>query len=517
MRRTIYLIVTALSAACGLVVEIAAGRMLAPYLGMSLYTWTAIIAVVLAGFSAGHWIGGRVAERPAAEAHRAVVWSLAGAGLSSALALILVRLIAGPVVGLDLSPVPTILILTMVLFFLPSLFVGIPSPVLTKLAIDLAPAQMARTLGAFYAAGALGSIVGTLAAGYVFISLLGTIWTFLLVAGLYAAMAGVLELIGAEDDDQRAGRATARDRRPVRDLVMVAGVFAAGAVLVALAGRATRAFVSPCTQESAYYCIRIVDRPPTANGPARTLVLDHLVHGTNIEGAPRRFDVPYVELQDALVRIHSGRSSPFSAFFVGGGAYTLPRAWLAARPDALMTVAEIDHQVTRLARQWLWVEGSPPRLDVRHEDARIALASEPAGRFDVVVGDAFQDIAVPQHLVTREFFELVRSRLAGDGVLVMNVIDRFDRPRLVASLRATLEGLFPEIEIWRFNESAARATFVIAGLHAPTPYSRLPSQVTAGLVFERVDIEAWQRLSRDLRPLVLTDDFAPVDRLIGVE
>ncbi|WP_369426809.1 fused MFS/spermidine synthase, partial [Profundicola chukchiensis] len=35
--------------AASLVVEIVAGRTLAPYVGMSLYTWTSVIAVVLAG------------------------------------------------------------------------------------------------------------------------------------------------------------------------------------------------------------------------------------------------------------------------------------------------------------------------------------------------------------------------------------------------------------------------------------------------------------------------------------
>ena len=46
--------------ASSLIVEIVAGRMIAPYVGMSLYTWTSIIAVVLAGFSVGHWWGGRI-------------------------------------------------------------------------------------------------------------------------------------------------------------------------------------------------------------------------------------------------------------------------------------------------------------------------------------------------------------------------------------------------------------------------------------------------------------------------
>ena len=48
------------SSACGLIIEIVAGRLLAPVFGMSLYTWTSIIAVVLAGLSVGHWIGGHL-------------------------------------------------------------------------------------------------------------------------------------------------------------------------------------------------------------------------------------------------------------------------------------------------------------------------------------------------------------------------------------------------------------------------------------------------------------------------
>ncbi|MCB1361279.1 MAG: fused MFS/spermidine synthase, partial [Rhodobacteraceae bacterium] len=71
--------VQAAIAAASLVVEIVAGRMLAPYVGMSLYTWTSVIAVVLAGFSAGHWWGGHVAERPARQALAYTGWVLLAA------------------------------------------------------------------------------------------------------------------------------------------------------------------------------------------------------------------------------------------------------------------------------------------------------------------------------------------------------------------------------------------------------------------------------------------------------
>ena len=57
-----YLIVFAASA-CSLILEIVAGRILAPVIGVSLYTWTSIIGVVLAGISAGNYLGGLTADR----------------------------------------------------------------------------------------------------------------------------------------------------------------------------------------------------------------------------------------------------------------------------------------------------------------------------------------------------------------------------------------------------------------------------------------------------------------------
>jgi predicted membrane-bound spermidine synthase len=502
------LIVTALSAACGLIVEITAGRMLAPYLGMSLYTWTAVIAVVLAGFSVGHWVGGRVAERQNDQAHRIVVWSLIGAALTSAGAIVLIRQLSGPVLSLELSAVPTILLLTTLIFFLPSLFVGIPSPVLTKLAIDEEPELMARTLGAFYATSALGSILGTLSAGYIFISWLGTVWTFILVAVGYAAMAIILVWVGPA---RLAGAHGIQASKALPTITLLCG-----AAIVLLAGL-TNAFKNPCNRESAYFCIRVIDEIPTQFGAARTLVLDHLAHGTNVRNSAVRLITPYVELQDKLARIHTGRSSPFRAFFVGGGAYTLPRAWLARRRDAELAVAEIDPAVTEMAIKRLWLNGSDKRLSILHEDARTALAKFPDRHFDVIVGDAFHDIAVPQHLVTREFFELVASRLSGEGIYIMNVVDLLENPKLVLSIVATLRNAFSTIEVWRLNESGRRTTFVVTGLKRATEYKHLPSSVHADVSFTRLGKEMVARLEAAMTPVVMTDDFAPVDRLIGVQ
>ena len=503
----IYLVITGLSAACGLIIEIVAGRMIAPYLGMSLYTWTAVIAVVLAGFSVGHWIGGWLAEKPSGQARRAVVVSLALAGVSAALSLVLLRTLSGPVISLGFPAVPTILLLTSLLFFLPSFFVGIPSPVLTKLAIDEAPARMGTLLGAFYAIGALGSIAGTLAAGFLFISYFGSIRTVLTVALLYAAMAAILFVL-----DRRLEKQSLLSKQMVIPLVAI--MLLAGGVL--LWGRGVSAFVENCTKESAYYCIRVIDISRDVGLPARTMVLDHLGHGTNLRDRPGIFLTPYVEAQDALVGIRFKDRPQLSAFFIGGGAYTLPRAWLTRWPEAKVTVSEIDPSVTKLAHESFWLPDDP-RLKVRHQDARLALASEPEHSFDVIVGDAFHDIAVPQHLVTREFFELIASRLKDDGVYVMNVVDSGAQPKLTLSIRRTLQSVFPTVELWQPFGQGGRQTFVFLAAKSPTPKKTLYSRVDPESSWHRMTQDEIAKLAKTAEPLLLTDDFAPVDRLIGVE
>ena len=82
-----------------------------------------------------------------------------------------------------------IVLLAAALFLLPSLFVGIVSPILTKLAVDASPGRHGEVIGRMYALGAVGAIAGTLATGYLFIAWIGSIGTVVTVAVIYAALA----------------------------------------------------------------------------------------------------------------------------------------------------------------------------------------------------------------------------------------------------------------------------------------------------------------------------------------
>lgn len=474
--------------AASMVVEIVAGRMLAPYVGMSLYTWTSVIAVVLAGFSAGHWWGGRLADRPGINPMAATGWALAAAAVTTALASFALRASAEPVLTAFPEPVWGITGLTLAAFFLPSLFAGIPAPLLTQVSLS-GPSRQGQALGAMFASGAIGAIVGTLLAGFFFISWLGSLWTLATVTLVYSAGAALCFGLA----------------RRVRVLHV--------ASLLVLVGAAIGAALSPnpCQEESRYFCLQSVDVSADPAHVTRAMVIDHMVHGISAQDAPDVMFTDHAAMLDALARLRSSAPTP-SRFLIGGGNYALPRAF-ASRGNHATTVAEIDPAVTDMAARDFWFD--PATTRVLHMDARRALLVDET-RYDAIIGDAFTDVAVPQHLVTQEFFELVRARMAPDGSYLMNVIDYSDRMQAVGSIVATLRTVFPVVEVWteaRRPEAGERIVTAIAAGVTETPVDSFTVPAPEQTTFAALGPAFVDRIAA--AGTLLTDDYAPIDRLVG--
>ncbi|MEK9678569.1 MAG: fused MFS/spermidine synthase [Rhodospirillaceae bacterium] len=499
-----------LSSAGGLVIEIVAGRLIAPYVGMSLYTWTAIIAVVLAGLSAGHWIGGRLAGAQVtyAAANMRLAVALGLASISSLLALALLRVLSGPLLSSGLSPVPVVILLTTALFLLPSLFVGIVAPILTKLALEDKGDDPGPVIGRMYAIGTLGSIAGTLRAGSLFISWIGSIWTVIAVAVVYGALALACLVMGRPSKGIAVG---------VGLLVLIGGT--------ALFGQNVGAFITPCTVESDYFCIRVDDMTAETGRPSALMALDHLVHSINDRLEPGILYSPYIRFVDEYTdrRLIGARPDrPFQAFFIGGGGYSLPRAWASSRPSSRLVVAEIDPAVTQAAAEGMWLNTADKALDIRHEDARQLLQSLPKeAQFDVVFGDAFRDISIPAHLVTQEFHAEIAARLRPRGFYVVNVVDHGGEPAFLASLVETMKQDFKSVEIWAEAEELAaaqqgagqRVTYILVASQQEAHMGRLGYRHGIARQWRRWPLSALAQAVSET-PVILTDDYAPVDRLM---
>ena len=166
------------ASACTLVIEIVAGRVLAPAIGVSLYTWTSIIGIVLAGISVGNYLGGRIADRRPSGSTLGVI--LLAAGVSSLSILPAYSLVSGLFGGLPL--LARIVLLTTVLFFVPSLILGMVAPVAIKLRLsDLT--ETGNVVGKVYAVSTAGSIAGAFLTGFLMVQLFGSRF-ILVVVGL---------------------------------------------------------------------------------------------------------------------------------------------------------------------------------------------------------------------------------------------------------------------------------------------------------------------------------------------
>lgn len=163
--RRLYLLLF-LSSGCIMTLELVAGRLLAPVVGVSLFTWTGIIGACLCGMSFGSLFGGWLADQ--GEPRRWLGhFFLMGAGLVAALLLAqpflgaAVRLFA----GLGLSPLVGIFALSMLLFGVPCFFMAAISPLAYKLALRDTN-KVGTTVGRLAASGIAGSILGTYATGF---------------------------------------------------------------------------------------------------------------------------------------------------------------------------------------------------------------------------------------------------------------------------------------------------------------------------------------------------------------
>src|SRR5919198_560893 len=107
---------------CTLVIELIAGRIMAPYIGVSLYTWTSIIGVCLAGISIGNYVGGRIADRMASNVTLGTLFVISG--IASLLILALIDFVLGLDILHGTSLLIRIVAYTSGIFFPPTFLLG---------------------------------------------------------------------------------------------------------------------------------------------------------------------------------------------------------------------------------------------------------------------------------------------------------------------------------------------------------------------------------------------------------
>lgn len=464
-----------------LVLEILSLRLVAPYIGLTLQTSTAVIGFALAAIAVGAWLGGLVADRIPPQ--RVIGPMLVGAGVLVLFVGPLVRWTGEQVRG---GAVSAVLVMAAVAVFFPAALLSAVSPMVVKLRLATL-SETGTVVGRLSGIATLGALVATFATGFLLIATTSTS-VILLVLGAALLLLGVIVTIRLRGAISPAG--------PV--------------VVAMIAVAATVAAPAPCDVETAYHCARVVRDDERATG--RVLELDTLSHSYVDLADPAYLRFSYIR---AIASVMDATAAPGSlrALHVGGGGMTLPRYVAATRPGSRQLVVEIDPGVVELDVTRLGLDVA--NLEVRVADARVALAAEPSATRDLVVGDAFAGLTVPWHLTTREAITDVRRILDRGGLYLVNVIDypplAFARAEI-----ATIAEAFPHVAvIARPGVLAAGdgGNLVIAASDRPLPLAEVETQLSRRA--PELDLLADPAALAGFvgRARVLTDDFAPVDQL----
>jgi spermidine synthase len=525
-------IVVFIASFCTLVIELVAGRIMAPYVGVSLYTWTSIIGVVLAGISIGAYVGGLIADRyPRAST---LGWLLFLSGLGAFAISPLTALAGGA--EFQTALMVRILLITAIIFFLPSCLLGMISPVVVKLTLKNLK-KTGNVVGKIYAFSTLGSILGTFATGFFLISWLGTRSILLTVGAILIISAPIF-----------GGFLTKVKTLVTFALILsfflllpLAGLYAYAAIapgiidipadpVNALKTAYAYAFTPPFDKdayffkESNYYTIKLKKVMRDGKKPLETLILDHLIHSYTDLNDPGYLKYEYIRIYEEIVRWQERQRRSCNALFIGGGGYTFPRFIDAKYKHAAIDVVEIDPEIIRVSQQYLDVS-KDSHIRSYNEDARwFAMTCKEQGKYDFVFGDAFNDFSIPYHLTTKEFALQVKRLMKPDGLFLVNVIDSFQHGAFMPSYIRTLEEVFGKGNVYLILLTGDYAsidinTFVIVAspqrLDMKAFVRTIGKEEGEKMVSHVMPDDHLTQYLKERYSVILTDDYVPADNLIA--
>jgi len=482
--------------------EMLGSRYLNPYFGSGIYTWASLISTVLAALTVGYFAGGRVADRyPSARVLGTAV--LIGSAFILALPSFSTTLLEALLDAIDDIKVGS-LISAFVLMFLPVTFYGAYSPFAIRLLLRSTRAS-GGVSGGVYAISTAGSILGTLGTTFFLIPAIGT-RTITLTLGA-AGMACGMALIGFPTR-----------RRPTTMAAILAPLLAGFGTFVAIAAAPSVAQSAEIFDRAAllaredgqlahiegqYNDIYVVKRGNELLMTARLKGWNYTESRINLADQ----DVIPANYLRMMTTALAYAPRVDSILLVGLGGGVLTNYLGRFLPDAQIDSVEIDPGVVDAAKTWFGVKEAE-RKRVVESDGRVFL-NRNRRLYDVALIDAYIGGAVPFHLMTKEFYTLLKRRLAPGGVAVFNI---HEPNRLFAVSVRTLQTVFATVDLYRsgFGEVAVVATDTPRAVEV-VERRAVELQKKYGFRYSLPELLTHRSELDPGAGEVLTDDFAPVD------
>jgi spermidine synthase len=487
--------------------EMLGSRYLGPFFGSGIFTWASLISTVLAALCVGYFLGGAIADR-----HPSVTVLAAIVAVGSVY-LVVLPTFAQPVLQFFVWSIDDIklgsLLSALAIMFFPVALLGTYSPFAIRLLLP-SRANSGLVSGTVYGVSTAGSILGTLGTTFYLIPLIGSrAITFTL--GISGLVASALLLAGS-----RAG-----------------GKPRLGGLVVLVATSLLSMPASPLSAEELFDPQIRADLLKHKDGliahtetPYNDIFVSRVktLLKMSFQWKGWYFYESAVNLVDAddlpmlyarvvgLAAIYPHDIKRVLVLGLGGGAVPLYLA--RSLPDATVDSVEVDPGVIEAAKKYFGLRETD-RFHLIEGDGRIYLTRH-SEKYDIIVLDAFSGSYIPFHMMTKEFYQLVREHLAPHGAVAINILPSV---KVYDSNVRTLKLVFDNLDFFDSGDPTVEETNVIVFGHMDAASEEQQRQQAAAAQqrykfhFDLSQLIAARRIPtpKAANGEVFTDDFAPVN------
>lgn len=477
-------LVVAVSGGALMIIEVASTRLLAPYFGSSVFIWTSAISVILAALTIGYFLGSKLSQDKHPELH--LRKAFLGASIATIFVPFLVHAIGYVLPRLHLGQTTTAslyfftLLAALVALMPPGIFYGMVSPLMIE-SLGRKGHHPGVIAGRVFAVSTIGSIVGTLVTPIIFFPLFGTYLTFLFVAFFVS----ILMLFYTD-----------RKKR-IAALFIIIILFIIGLLLRPNVLTENVVYA----KESPYQVIRLVETPEKFN-----VIYDAGFGHQSVHNKETPWTGAYWDWLALLPELNEINSQNIALVGFAGGA--IPRIWdetEAGKSVNHVDSVDIDGEVFNLVREQFSPDlyGTEPHM----QDGRTFL-QQTDHAYDLIILDAYtNELQIPPHLATYEFFELTRSKLTEDGMMGMNIA-LGENNKLGRSLINTIANVFPKVVI--LTHPDMYNVIVIGTNGKEVDFGKLRELAIQYPFSNSSDLQSTAVSPDDNQP-VFTDDWAPVE------
>jgi predicted membrane-bound spermidine synthase len=479
-------------------------RYLAPYFGAGIYTWAALISTVLAALCIGYFLGGSLADRHPSPLVLGTIVALGSVYLLvlPAFADRLLQFFVGAIDDIKLGSLASAL----TIMFFPVTFLGMYSPFAIRLMLR-SRQNSGFVSGTVYGVSTAGSILGTLGTTFFLIPLIGA-RAITLALGVVGIGAALLVAAIASSRSWRRSQLGALAVLLVAQALWSSGTAARSEDLFNPDVRAAmlkRKNGLIAHVETVYNDI-FVSKDQSLLKMAFQWKGWHFPESEINLADPDDLPMAYARAM-TIAAVYPRDIRRVLMLGLGGGA--IPAYLARFIPAATIDIVELDPGVIGVAKKYFGIRQTGA-AHLYESDARVFLNrhSEP---YDIILVDAFTGSYIPFHLMTKEFYGLVRDRLAPHGVAAFNILPAV---KLFDSNVRTLQVAFDNVD---FYHSGEEEVIVVGRLDAMTATETLQRAADAQQRYKfRFDLSQLTgaralQAPKAARGAVLTDDFAPAD------